>query len=239
MVADVDALQDLYLRGLGPPLVALLAGAVSVAVAAVLLPVAGLVLAAGLLAGGLAVPALSGALATSGRRRQATARGELSAELVELPRRAPELVAYGGEGPRLDRLRAADRALVKLARRDAFATGAGEAVRAVGRRPHGRRRLGLAAVDASAGPALTVLIAMLALLALASFEAVTPLGGRGPRALGHARRRPTGARADARRMPTVRDPANPAPAPAWPFGPRLRGRPRPLPRRASRSRSTA
>ena len=67
MVADVDALQDLYLRGLGPPLVALLAGAVAVGAAAALLPVAGLVLAAGLLAGGLAVPALSGCARASGR----------------------------------------------------------------------------------------------------------------------------------------------------------------------------
>jgi len=33
MVADVDAQQNLYLRGLGPPLVALLAGALSVGVA--------------------------------------------------------------------------------------------------------------------------------------------------------------------------------------------------------------
>ena len=37
MVADVDGLQNLYLRGLGPPLVALLAGAVSVGVAAAFL----------------------------------------------------------------------------------------------------------------------------------------------------------------------------------------------------------
>ena len=46
MVADVDALQNLYLRGLEPPLVALLAGAVSVGAAAAFLPAAGLVLAA-------------------------------------------------------------------------------------------------------------------------------------------------------------------------------------------------
>ena len=52
MVADVDALQNLYLRGLEPPLVALLAGAVSVGAAAALLPAAGLVLAGGLLVGG-------------------------------------------------------------------------------------------------------------------------------------------------------------------------------------------
>ena len=62
MVADVDALQNLYLRGLEPPLVALLAGGVSVGVASAVLPAAGLVLAGGLLVGGIAVPALAGVL---------------------------------------------------------------------------------------------------------------------------------------------------------------------------------
>ena len=142
MVADVDALQNLYLRGLGPPLVALLAGAVAVGVAAALLPVAGLVLAAGLLAGGLAVPALSGALARRAGRRQATARGELSAELVELIRGAPELSPYGADRPRLERVRAADARLVKLARRDALATGVGDGLGLRDHRDHGRRRTG-------------------------------------------------------------------------------------------------
>ncbi|HTU96165.1 MAG TPA: hypothetical protein VMF14_10030, partial [Solirubrobacteraceae bacterium] len=59
MVADVDALQNLYLRGLEPPLVALLAGGVSVGAAVAVLAPAGAVLAAGLLVGGLAVPAVS------------------------------------------------------------------------------------------------------------------------------------------------------------------------------------
>ena len=216
MVADVDALQDLYLRGLGPPLVALLAGAVAVGAAAALLPVAGLVLAAGLLAGGLAVPVLSGALARRAGRRQATARGELSADLIELIRGAPELVAYGADLPRLERVRAADARLVKLARRDALATGVGDGL--------GLAITGItvaavlaAAVNASADGRLDpVLIATLALLALASFEAVTPLGA--------AARALSATFAAGRRIlelttqdATVRDPSNPAPAPAWPF----------------------
>ena len=49
MVGDVDTLQTLYLRGLGPPLVASLAGAAAVGVAAAILPAAAIVLAAGLL----------------------------------------------------------------------------------------------------------------------------------------------------------------------------------------------
>ena len=107
MVADVDALQNLYLRGLGPPLVAVLAGAVSVGAAAALLPAAGLVLAAGLLLGGLAVPALARSLGARAGRRQAAARGRCRPSSCELLRGAPEIVAFGGEPQRLADVRAA------------------------------------------------------------------------------------------------------------------------------------
>ncbi len=48
MVGDVDAMQNLFLRGVSPPLVAVVTGAVSVGITAALLPSAALVLAAGL-----------------------------------------------------------------------------------------------------------------------------------------------------------------------------------------------
>jgi ATP-binding cassette, subfamily C, bacterial CydC len=175
MVADVDALQNLYLRGLEPPLIALLAGAVSVGAAAALLPVAGLVLAGGLLTAGVAVPMLAGVLGARAGRRQAAVRGELSAELVETLRGAPELVAFGAEAAALDRVRAADRTLVKLAHRDALAAGVADGLVLV---VTGLTVAGVLAVAITAhghGGLNRVLIAMLALLALAAFEAVTPL----------------------------------------------------------------
>jgi ATP-binding cassette, subfamily C, bacterial CydC len=216
MVADVDALQNLHLRAVGPPLVGLLAGAVVVGVAAAFLPAAGLVLAAGLVAGGVAVPALAGWLGRRGGGRQAAARGELSAELVEVLRAAPELVAYGGASDAQARLRAADGALVRLARRDALvgglADGAGLAV--VGATVAGVLAV---AVRASADGHLDrVLIAMLALLALASFEAVQPLAAA-------ARELSVTLAAGGRvleladRDAAVVDPAAPLPAPSWPF----------------------
>jgi ATP-binding cassette, subfamily C, bacterial CydC len=216
MVADVDALQNLYLRGLEPPIVALLAGGVSVLAAAAFLPAAGLVLAGGLLAAGVAVPALAGALGARAGRRQASARGELSAELVELLRGAPELVAFGAEGPAVDRVRAADRALVKLARRDALAAGIADGLGLV---VTGLTVAGVLAVAVTAsgnGDLNRVLIAMLALLALAAFEAVTPLGA--------AARELSATLAAGRRVleltartAAVRDPSDPIPAPGWPF----------------------
>jgi thiol reductant ABC exporter CydC subunit len=216
MVADVDALQDLYLRGLGPPIVALLAGAVAVGAAAAFLPAAGIVLAAGLLAGGLAVPALSGAIGARAGRRQAAARGELSAELVELIGGAPELVAFGADRARLARVRAADSRLVKLARRDALATGVGDGLGLVvtGLTVAGVLAL---AVEASADARLSrVLIAMLALLALASFEAVTPLGDAA-RALSATLAAGGRVLTLTTEKAAVQDPPHQARTPAWPF----------------------
>src|SRR5262249_19045139 len=92
MVSDVDVLQGAYLRGIGPPLVALAAGAAWGGAAAVVLPIAAAVLAAGLVVGGVAVPLMSGRLGRRAGLRQAPARGALTAEIDELLRAAPELV---------------------------------------------------------------------------------------------------------------------------------------------------
>jgi ATP-binding cassette, subfamily C, bacterial CydC len=216
MVADVDAQQNLYLRGLEPPIVALLAGGLAVGVAFAFLPAAGLVLAAGLLLCGLAVPALSGWLGSRSGRRQAQARGDLSAELVELLGAAPEIVAFGGDRAAVARIATADRSLVTLARRDALATGVGDGL---GLAVMGATVAGVLAVAATAsadGRLDRVLIAMLALLALASFDAVTPLAATARElsttlAAGRRILELTSERA------AVQDPPRPLPGPQWPF----------------------
>ena len=55
MVGDVDALQGLYPRGVGPPSVAAVAAGASVVAAATVLPAAAAILAAGHFVGGIAV----------------------------------------------------------------------------------------------------------------------------------------------------------------------------------------
>ena len=216
MVGDVDAQQNLYLRGLLPPIVALMAGAAAVGAAAAFLPAAGLVLAAGLLVGGLAVPALSGAIGARAGRRQAAARGELSAELVELLGAAPELVALGARQPALERIGTADARLVRLARRDAFAAGVADGA---GLLVTGLAVTGVLVVSVAAsahGRLDHVLIATLALLALAAFEAVTPLAAA-------ARELSATLAAGQRLLELIGreraacDPTQPAPAPRWPF----------------------
>ncbi len=175
LVADVDDLQGLYLRGLGPPVVGLVVAASCVVAVAFVLPAAALVLALGLTLGGIAVPLLAGRL---GRRigcRHAAARGELTAELVELLHGAEELAAYGREDDALDRVRDADRELVGLGHRDALVSGIADAasILVAGLTAAGVLAVAVAAHDS--GSLDRVLVAALALLALASFDTVAPL----------------------------------------------------------------
>jgi thiol reductant ABC exporter CydC subunit len=216
LISDVDSLQNLHLRGIAPPLVALCASTAAVGAAAAFLPAAALVLAAGLLVGGLIVPPVAGGLARHASRQEAAARGELTSELVETLAGSAELVAFGCEKDRLRGLQAADRKLVRIARRAALADGTGDALRLL---VTGATVVGVLAVSVSAhagGNLNRVLIATLALLALASFEAVQPL----PEAV-----RELGATLAAGRRilelsdrePSIVDPEEPLPAPTPPF----------------------
>jgi thiol reductant ABC exporter CydC subunit len=216
LISDVDSLQNLHLRGIAPPLVALCASTAAVGAAAAFLPAAALVLAAGLLAGGLIVPAVAAGLARHASRREAAARGELTSELVETLAGSAELVAFGCEKERLRGLQGADRKLVRIARRADLADGTGDALRLL---VMGATVVGVLAVSVSAhagGNLNRVLIATLALLALASFEAIQPL----PEAV-----RELGATLAAGRRilelsdrePSIVDPKQPLPAPTPPF----------------------
>jgi thiol reductant ABC exporter CydC subunit len=222
MTADVDSLQNLHLRGVGPRLVALVAGAVSVVVTALFLPAAAVVLAVGLLAGGIVVPAVAGGLGRRTGRLEAAARGELAAELVETIGGAPELAVYGVENERLGRLREADRTLVRLARRAALADGAGDGLRLLATGATVAGVLAVAVSAHAAGKLDRVLVAMLALLALAAFEAVQPLSLA-------ARELAETLAAGARlleltdREPAIADPDEPVRIPAAPFAVALEG----------------
>jgi ATP-binding cassette subfamily C protein CydC len=212
MVGDVDALQGLYVRGLGPPIVAIVVGAVCIGLTAAILPAAAVVLAAGLAVGGIAVPLVAVAVARRTGRRQSAARGELTSELVELLRGAPELVVYGRAEEALARIETADEELVRLGRRDALAAGLADALLIL---LAGLTTIGVLAVAVAAhhaGDLDRVFVAALALLALASFEAVAGLSvaarelsstlAAGRRVLELADRRPA-----------VGDPAGPASPP--------------------------
>ncbi|RLV01377.1 ABC transporter [Streptomyces griseocarneus] len=175
LVADVDALQDYFLRWLLPVGSAVAVGVASVAFTAWLLPEAGLLLAVGLLVAGVAVPALSGAFARRAERQSAPARGALTTQVVDVLTGTAELTVAGALPGRLERLRHADGTLTAIARRTSAATalGTGLSALACGLTVASAAWAGTAAVhDGRLGG---LWLAVVVLMPLAVFEAVAGL----------------------------------------------------------------
>ncbi|MGX8907187.1 thiol reductant ABC exporter subunit CydD [Streptomyces netropsis] len=214
LVADVDELQDYFLRWLLPLGAAVVVGAASVGFTAWLLPEAGAVLAVGLLAAGAAVPALSAVVARRAERRLAPARGALATQVVDLLAGAPELTAAGAMPSRLAEAGRADGVLTGIARRAsaAGALGAGLSALACGLTVAAAAWVGVQAVhDGRLGG---LWLAVVVLMPLAAFEAVSAL----PLAVRHRQR----VRRSAERVYEVLDAPLPVregsrPAPKSPF----------------------
>ena len=212
MVGDVDRLDGLYVRGLCPPLSGLAVAVLCVVAAAVMLPAAGAILAAGLAVAGLAVPALAARWSREPSARLAAARAQLSSQLVELLGAAPEIVAFGAAGARAEAVAELDRELAALARRDAVRAGLADALVMLASGLTTAAVLAAAVGARASGSLDPVLVATVTLLALAAFEAVTPI----PRAA----RELAVINASGRRVldltsrrPVITDPTAPLPSP--------------------------
>ncbi|MGW2269508.1 thiol reductant ABC exporter subunit CydD [Streptomyces yangpuensis] len=222
LVADADALQDYWLRWLLPVGTAVLVGTGSVAFTTWLLPEAGAVLAAGLLAAGVGVPLVSGACARRAERRLAPARGELATRVADLLTGTAELTVAGALADRKGRARESDGVLTRIAARGAAAGGLGGGLSAL---VCGLTVVAAAVVAANAvhdGRLSGVAMAVAVLTPLAAFEAVSGL----PLAVQYRQR----VRRSAERVYEVIDapvpvaePERPAAAPASPFPLRLAG----------------
>src|SRR6266571_3830770 len=205
LISDVDATQDLFLRGIGPPLAAAAAGGAAVAACLLILAPAGAVV-----------------VSRRSARLTAPARGELGATLTGVLTGAADLLAFGADDDALAAAAAVDARLTRLERRSAVAVGAGTGLMTLvsGLTVWGVLVLGVLAV--SGGTLGRVPLAVVTLAALASFEAVTVLPAAALQ-LGSAR-------AAARRLAAVLDapgpvtePARPRPLPPGPVHLRLRG----------------
>nr|WTB32408.1 thiol reductant ABC exporter subunit CydD [Streptomyces sp. NBC_00830] len=216
LVADVDALQDYWLRWLLPAGTAIVVGAAAAGFTGWLLPQAGVVLAAGLLLAGVGVPLVSGACARRAERQLAPARADLATRITDLLGGTAELTVAGALTARKERTREADTVLTRIAARAATATALGGGLSAL--------ICGLTVVAAAlvAVPAVHdgrlegVELAVVVLTPLAAFEAVTGL----PLAVQYRHR----VKRSAERVYEVLDapvpvhePATPAEAPATPF----------------------
>nr|WSW68043.1 thiol reductant ABC exporter subunit CydD [Streptomyces sp. NBC_00995] len=222
LVADVDALQDYWLRWLLPACTAAVVGVGAAGFTAWLLPEAGIVLAAGLLLAGVGVPFVSGACARHAERRLAPARADLATGITDLLGGTAELTVAGALPARVARTREADGALTRIAARAAAATALGGGLSALitGLTVVAAALVALPAV--SDGRLAGVELAVVVLTPLAAFEAVTGL----PLAVQYRQR----VRRSAERVfevldapVPVREPAAPAKAPASPFPLVVRG----------------
>jgi ATP-binding cassette, subfamily C, bacterial CydC len=175
LVSDVDTTQDLFIRGIGPLLAAVLVGGGAVTACLFILAPAAAVLAAGLLAAGIAVPLTGAAVARKAARAGAPVRGQLTATVTDLLDGAADLHAFGAQDAALAQADAADAELTRLARRTAVASGLGTGlISAVsGLTLWAVLLLGVAATGT--GALSRVPLAVLTLTALATFEAVTAL----------------------------------------------------------------
>jgi thiol reductant ABC exporter CydC subunit len=174
-VNDVDSLQDVVLRVIEPFAVAALVGTATVAAMWWILPDAGLVLLVALALSATFVPWLTSRLTRREEAKQATVRGELASEVVDLVEGAPELALMGGTAAQLDRIERADRRLRSLTRRGAGTAGIGLALTTAlaGLGSWGALTLGVRATHG--GTLNGAFLAVLALVPLAAVELVSPL----------------------------------------------------------------
>jgi thiol reductant ABC exporter CydC subunit len=211
-VADVDAQQHLFVRAVGPPLVALLVAGGAVLATLFVDPAAAVALAAALGFAGIAIPFLGARIVRASGRREAPARATLATEVLDLLESAPQLVVAGREDEAIARIASADRALTGVRRRSALSEGLGEALMTLVTGAALVAVVLLTTRGVTSGTVDAVMLGMVALLALASFEAVRPL----PSAAQHL-----GATSEAAGRifelsdlePPVLDPRRPLPAP--------------------------
>ena len=209
LVSDVDGVQEVFVRGLTPPLVGIGVGAGAVIAASAVFSPAGAALAVGLLCAGVAVPWVAATLAQRADARLAAARGELTARAGDVVAGAAELVAFGADVAALASFEAADDRLTRLTRRSAVvsAISSGLSTLAVGATVWGMLLLSVAAQ--SHGHLSRVALAAVVLTGLAAFEATGPLSA--------AAQQMAAARASARRIFEVIDLPDPVTEPADPL----------------------
>ncbi|WP_200264106.1 thiol reductant ABC exporter subunit CydD [Streptomyces sp. HSG2] len=222
LVADVDALQDHWLRWWLPAGSAVVVSGAAVAFTAWMLPEAGAVLAAGLLAAGVGVPAVTASVARRADRRLAPARAALAVRVTELFGGIAELTVAGALRGRAGAVRRADAELTRIASREARAVAIGDGLTAL-----------VSGLTLTAGAFVVVravadgrfdglLAAVTVLTCVAAFEGVLGM----PLAVQHRQR----VRRSAERVSQVLDapdpvvePESPRPAPDTPFPLVLRG----------------
>jgi ATP-binding cassette subfamily C protein CydCD len=177
LVGDIGALEGFYVRAVAPFAVAILTAVLAGFLVGRAGPRLAALLLLFLLIAGVAAPLLVRTLSRVPGRRMAVVRGELNASLVDGVQGVADLVAFGGETAQLDRVGRLGRQLGSLQSRMAAIGGLNNGAISL------CAGLAIAALLAGAAPLVAggaisgVSLAVLVMIALASFEAVMPLPG--------------------------------------------------------------
>ena len=207
LVADIETLQEFYGRVIAPPAVAVLVGALIAALLWGYDPRLALVALIFFVAAGVALPLLARRLSRRAGRALVAARADLNAALVEGIQGVADLVAFGQEARQLAQVGALSERLgrqqARLARIDGLQNALGGLLATLA---------ALAVLWAAIPLVEGIDLAVLALIVMASFEAVAPLSA----AFQHLE----SSAAAAQRLievvsvaPAVADPPEPAPLP--------------------------
>lgn len=175
LVGDVDELQDLVLRVLLPIAIAVPATVLVVVTFGWVDITSAVVLAAGLLTAATIPPLVAYRAASRVLAQQSELRALLTSDLVDLLGAAEELWLCGADRDATARLDAHDAALARFARRDAHTTGLSDAINLA---LAGLTTVGVlmaSSAAASRGSLNPLYVAPMTLVALAMFEAVSPL----------------------------------------------------------------
>lgn len=219
-VADIESLENFYLRALAPPLVALLVTVGAGIFMSSYDPRLGILLVCALLLAGVGLPVLIHRLARAPGEAVITARVELNNALLDAVQGTADLLAFGQSTAQQEKIRAAGERLGAAQERQASAGALGDTL---GLLISGLALWGLLLLAApQVGLAFDGIgLAVLALVCLASFEAVTPLTQAAQHLAGSFR---AGRRlfSLAAQQPPVVDAAEPLPLAAGPLHLRIR-----------------
>jgi thiol reductant ABC exporter CydC subunit len=174
-IEDVGALEGLYVRVLGPTLVAIV---VTVLLGLALLPFGGGLAAAavgGLVVSGAVFPWLARRWGHEPGRRLASLRGELSARLVDAVQGQAQLIAFGREAEHASAVASVSAATAEAQRLLAGASALGGSLAGLGADVTTAAVLALAVPAVRSGALDGVQIAVVTLMAFAAFEAVAAL----------------------------------------------------------------
>lgn len=176
LLSDIEELQNLYLRAVSPIIVALATSVLTFFLFTIFSPLLAWVSFAFLAATGVGIPALVSLLARNMGKRQLALRAELKTQIVDGLQGVQDLLAYGQEGAQQSKIAELDARLARVQRRMAIISGLQLALNDL------MASLALWTIVVLTIPLITsqaisaVYLGFLALLMLASFEGVLPLG---------------------------------------------------------------